>query len=98
MFGNLIQNRNERKLGEAIAAHDLGKMQGLLEKGVRKVNYLLMQPGDFGDGSTMIPAGKFEDPVSLARKVGMQQEGMALLARYGLSDQAPAPSRPGLRA
>lgn len=97
MFGKLLQARNERKLGEAIAAHDLGKMQAFLEKGVRKVDYLMMRPGDFGDGSTMVPAGMFVDPVSLARKVSMPPEGMALLARYGLSDQAPTPARPGVR-
>ena len=92
MLGQLLQSRNERKLGEAIAAHDLGKMEALLGKGIRRVNYLLMRPGDFGDGSVQVPAGKFEDPVSLARQVGLRQDGLALLARYGVGEPQPVPA------
>lgn len=97
MFKNLLNARNERKFGEAIAARDLSGMQSLLDKGVRRVDFMLMQPADFGTGQTKIPAGKFNDPVKLAREVGLPSEGMRLLASYGLHEAPPLthpPSRP----
>lgn len=92
MLNRLFASR-ERKLGEAIAKEDLVKMAEYLELGVRKVDYLRTVPADFGNGKTMIPAGKYSDPVKLAQDTGMSARGMRLLQQYGLGNgPAPQPS------
>ena len=94
MLNRLFASR-EKKLGEAIAKEDLPKMAQYLELGVRKIDYMRMQPADFDNGKTMIPMCKYEDPVRLAKDTGLNDQGLKLLQQYGLGD-GPAPRGPGL--
>ena len=97
IISDWILKRAERKLGEAINNHDVEDMRKHLERGARQVDFMQMQQADFGQGNVMIPACKFSDPIQLAKRVGLQPEGMNLLAQYGLKDpEASAPNN-GLR-
>lgn len=88
MLEKLMMARSERKLGEAIANHDLKAMAHYLERGARQIDHLLMRPADFGNGKDMIPAGKFNDPWSLAKQIGLGAAGQELLNRYIPSPEA----------
>lgn len=92
IISDWITKRAERKLGEAISNHDVDDMKKHLERGARKVDFMLMQSSDFGQGNVQVPAGKFNDPISLAKTVGLRADGMAMLAQYGIVD--PATSTP----
>ena len=82
MFQKLLNARREKKLGEAIANHDLRKMEEYLSLGVTKVDYMQMRMADYGDGTLKVPACKFEDPWLLAQAVGLGRDGVQLLYRY----------------
>ena len=97
MFKQMLQNYAENKLGDAIARGDAAAVQACLSRGARKINYLLMQPADFGPGSQRVPAGKFDDPVKLAKAVGFQ-EGLRLLTAAGFVDRDAAPNPQSPRA
>ena len=91
MLDRLFASR-ERKLGDAIAQGNLTKMAQYLEMGVRKVDYLRTMPADFDNGKTMVPVGKYSDPVKLALDTQLNAQGMQLLQQYGLCESsAPQP-------
>ena len=92
MFKQMLQNYAEHKLGDAIARGDAAAVQACLNRGARKVDYLLMQPADFGAGNHRVPAGKFDDPVKLAKAVGFK-EGLRLLAAAGFVDREVGPTQ-----
>ena len=81
MMKPLLKKYAEYRLPQAIVNYDLAKVQECLDRGARHIDYLLMQNADFGNGSQQIPAGKFSDPVELAKKVGFT-EGVNLIERY----------------
>lgn len=91
MLSKLFASR-EKKLGEAIANGELGKMKQLLDLGVRQIDYLRMKPADFGTGKEMVPMRAYSDPVQLASDIGLNDQGMRLLQSYGLGD-GPVPKR-----
>lgn len=94
----LREERDQRKLGEAIAKQNIKDIQHFLEKGARRIDYLRYYPNEQG---VMVPISRYSDPVLLAQHTGLSKQGMELLARYGLRPDGPqpAPNRgPGLSA
>lgn len=83
---NFLGGNSSKKLGKAIEEHDLNTMRQCLEAGVgtKNFDYLLMREGD--RPGEMVPAGKFTHPMKLARHVGMRENGLSLLAQYGMAD------------
>lgn len=83
---SFLGGNSSQKLGKAIEKHDLNTMRQCLEAGVgiKNFDYLLMCEGD--RPGEKVPAGKFTHPMKLARQVGMREDGMRLLAQYGLAD------------
>ncbi len=95
---DMREKRNQKKLGEAIATHDvkpakkLRDIEHFLAQGTKKIDYLRYYQGENGD---MVPVGRYSDPVLLAQHVGLSKQGMDILAKYGLrpEGQQPAPVR-----
>lgn len=89
MLQALLKSRAEKKLPEAIVAGDTAKIKHYLDRGARKIDYLLWRDGDFpGD---RVPMCKFSDPVKLATYIGSNAAVMKTLADAGL--QVPEPQR-----
>lgn len=91
MLTQLFASR-EKKLGNAIANGDFGKMKQLLDLGVRQIDYLRMKPADFGTGKEIVPMRHYSDPVQLAIEIELNDQGMRLLQSYGLGN-GPVPKR-----
>ena len=93
MMKSLLKGYAEYRLPQAIVNYDLAKVQECLDRGARRIDYLLMQNADFGNGSQQVPAGKFHDPIELARKVGFT-DGVNLIERYTKNNRSVGPSAP----
>lgn len=84
-FPSLAQFRKwraEKKLGEAIANRDLDQIRQYLDQGARQIDYILMRDGD--RPGERIPAGKFTDPVALAKYVGIKDNDLRMFEQHGL--------------
>jgi hypothetical protein len=88
---------SSKRLGTAIENHDMETMRKCLESGVRTIDHMVYRDGDHH--GEKYPAGRFDEPMKLARYVGMRPDGMRLLADYGLADaeyQQAMPAAPRL--
>lgn len=85
------QWRAEKKLGPAIERHDLATVRDCLAQGAREIDFILYRDGD--RPGERVPAGKFTDPVALAKYVGMRDDGLRLFAEHGMLPATPP--RPG---
>ena len=94
MFKSMLVKYAEHNLAKSIVNYDLPGVHAALDRGARKIDFLLMQQADFGNGSAQIPAGKFHDPVKLAQHVGFKQ-ALPLFEQYGVSPSSN--SSPALR-
>lgn len=86
------QWRAEKKLGPAIANHDLNAVRQCLEDGARQIDYLLWREGD--RPGERVPVAKFTDPVGMAKFVGFKDDGLRLFAQHGMLPDAPRPVAP----
>ncbi len=83
LLAPLLKARAERQLPQAIVNHDYQKISDCLERGARNIDYMMMRDGD--RPGERVPAGKFNNPASLAESVGLSRRGLELLAQYGLA-------------
>lgn len=83
------EQRDQRKLGEAIAKQNIKDIQHFLEKGTRRIDYLRYYPDERGQ---MVPISRYSDPVLLAQHTGLSKQGMDILARYGLRPEGAQPT------
>lgn len=81
------EKRLQNKLGQAIIKHDIKSIGKALEAGATSVD--LTQSVVTGYGH--VPALRVFDPVELAKKVGLPQEGVDLLQKH-LRDHHAKPS------
>lgn len=72
----------------------LQRMDEALKSGARQIDYLMWRDGD--RPKERVPAGKFSDPVTLARAIGLPPRGMAVLQQHGLiaADEPLGPKTP----